>query len=140
MSLPYPVSELIRRHGRLIRFVVSGGFAALVLLGASYGLLVLGWRPFIANAVGYGIAFVVGYSLQRGWTFEARHAHGHALPRYIIVQLGCGLLAAVSGEVLIRFGTPKLAASVVTTLLVSGISYLASSLWVFPTGDRDRSA
>ena len=124
-------------RARLARFVLSGGLASLVFFVVSFGLLHLGWRPWAANLTAYAVGFVVGYSLQRGWTFQGQHAHGSALPRYFILQVACAALTAVAGEVggsLLRL--PPIAVAVGSTGLAGAISYVASSLWVFPVRRR----
>jgi putative flippase GtrA len=121
-------------RARLLRFVLSGGLASLTFFALSWLLLEIGWRPFLANLTAYAIAFALGYGMQRTWTFEARHAHGHALPRYFILQLACAGMSAVLGEVGVTLlGLAPLVVSLATTLIAGAISYLASSLWVFPT-------
>lgn len=121
-------------RARLARFVVSGGLASLVFFLVSFGLLHLGWRPWAANLTAYAAGFVVGYSLQRGWTFQGQHAHGSALPRYFILQVACAALTAVAGEIggsLLRL--PPIVVAVGSTGLAGAISYLGSLYWVFPT-------
>ncbi|MET0293728.1 MAG: GtrA family protein, partial [Phenylobacterium sp.] len=119
---------------RLIRFLVSGGLATFVFFLASYLFLRFGWRPAAANLCAYATAFGLGYGLQRGWTFEARHAHGHALPRYFVVQAACAVLAAGVGEAGAWLGLSPLPLSLTSALACGAASYLASSFWVFPTG------
>lgn len=121
-------------RSRLGRFVVSGGLASLVFFLVSFGLLHLGWRPWAANLAAYAVGFVVGYSLQRGWTFQGRHAHGAALPRYFILQAACAGLTAVAGEIGGGWlGLPPLPVAIGSTGLAGAISYFGSLLWVFPT-------
>ncbi|HEY9218256.1 MAG TPA: GtrA family protein [Phenylobacterium sp.] len=121
-------------QARLLRFVLSGGLASLTFFALSWLFLELDWRPFVANLTAYALAFALGYAMQRTWTFEARHAHGHALPRYFIVQLSCAGMSAVLGEVGVTLlGLEPLVVSLATTVIAGAISYLASSLWVFPT-------
>jgi putative flippase GtrA len=117
---------------QLVRFVISGLTAAGVYFLVSYGLHSMEWPPFSASLAAYVCAFGVGYALQRGWTFEARHRHGRALPRYLLVQVACALGTSLAAPVLVgNFALTPLAVSLVLTVLASGASYLASSLWVF---------
>lgn len=121
-------------RARLARFIVSGGLASLTFFIASFALLEIGWRPWAANLTAYAIGFVVGYSLQRGWTFQGQHAHGSALPRYFILQVVCAGLTALAGEIGgSLLGLPPLLVAIGSTGLAGAISYLGSLLWVFPT-------
>jgi putative flippase GtrA len=124
----------VSARARLARFIVSGGLASLTFFVASFALLEIGWRPWAANLTAYAIGFVVGYSLQRGWTFQGRHAHGSALPRYFILQAACAGLTALAGEIGgSLLGLPPLLVAIGSTGLAGAISYLGSLLWVFPT-------
>ncbi|TIX09409.1 MAG: GtrA family protein, partial [Mesorhizobium sp.] len=89
--------------------------------------------PFVGSAAAYAIAFVVAYSAQRGWTFGGEHDHATALPRYLALQLGCAFFSGLVSHVAVaHFGLSPLAMSALTTVATSALSYVASSLWVFP--------
>ena len=133
-------SALIARKRQLVRFVVSGITAAGVYFLTSYALLMSDWPPFIANLAAYVLAFAVGYSLQRGWTFEARHRHARALPRYFVIQVACALFTSIAAQVLVRnFELTPFLVSLLLTGLASAASYLASSLWAFAPVEVDSS-
>jgi putative flippase GtrA len=114
------------------RFLASGSIAAAVYFAASYAFLMLGLAPFAAGLIGYGVAFVVGYGLQQFWTFSRRAPLQRSLPRYLALQAGCALVSGSSTLVLARWwSVPALAISLIVTLLVGVLSYLASKSWVF---------
>lgn len=118
---------------RLFRFLVVGVGAAALLFLLSFLLVHAGLPPFAASTLAYGIAFVVAYSAQRGWTFGAEHDHGHALPRYFVLQAGCALFSGLVSHVAVaQFGMSPLAMSAVTTIVTSAVSFVLSSVWVFP--------
>ncbi|RUW26598.1 GtrA family protein [Mesorhizobium sp. M4B.F.Ca.ET.215.01.1.1] len=120
-------------QSRLFRFLVVGVGAALLLFVLSWLLVSLGLSPFVGSAAAYAIAFVVAYSAQRGWTFGGEHDHATALPRYLTLQLGCAVFSGLVSHVAVaRFGLSPLAMSALTTVATSALSYVASSLWVFP--------
>jgi putative flippase GtrA len=106
--------------------------ASAVLAAASYLLLRAGVAPMAAGLAAYAIAFSVGYGLQRWWTFEARHAHGRALPRYFAAQVSIGGITALAtwvGASVLHW--PHAVVSVGTAGLSGALSYLASRYWVF---------
>ena len=118
---------------RLFRFVVVGVGAAGLFFILAYVLVVAGMPPFAGSMLAYAIAFVVAYTAQRGWTFGGRHAHSHSFPRYLALQVACALFSGVVAHAAVAlFGMSPLAMSAVTTVLASAVSYVASSLWVFP--------
>ena len=117
----------------LARFLVAGGGTAVLFLTLCYAFAKIGAPPFLSSLAAYAIAFGVGYRLQRGWTFRARHRHAHAFPRYFALQLGCGLFSgAVSHVSVANFGMSPLAMALATTLIVGAISFVLSRYWVFP--------
>lgn len=61
---------------QLIRFVLVGGFSALVDFGTYYGLLSLGLWIHGAKAVGFIAGTTTAYLLNRRLTFQARGSRG----------------------------------------------------------------
>lgn len=121
---------------RLFRFVVVGAGAAALFFVLAFLLVSAGLPPFAGSVIAYATAFVIAYAAQRGWTFGGRHRHGHALPRYLILQAGCATLSGLVSHVAVNeLGLPPLAMSALATLAAGGASYVLSSTWVFP--DRD---
>ena len=121
---------------RLFRFLTVGVGAALLFFVLSWLLVSLGFSPFIGSVVAYALTVVVAYSAQRGWTFGGQHDHASAMPRYLSLQLGCALFSGlVSHLAVTRFGMSALAMSALTTVAASAVSYVMSSLWVFPARD-----
>lgn len=121
------------RARTLVRFVMAGASTALLFLVLCFGLARAGLDPFWASLIGYGLAFAVGYTLQRWWTFDGRHHHGRALPRYFVLQAGCALMSGVIS----RYGVlwlhlSPLPMATLTALATGGTSFLLSRYWVFP--------
>ncbi len=117
----------------LAKFIISGGSAAALFFVFCYLFAKAGAPPFAATIVAYGLAFAIGYGLQRGWTFNAQHRHGHAFPRYLALQIGCGLLSGVVSQIAVAdLGWSPLPMSLMVTLIAGGVSCLGSRFWVFP--------
>jgi putative flippase GtrA len=117
---------------RAVRFVIVGVGAAALFFVLSYLFVSAGMSPFAGAALAYAIAFAVAYTAQRAWTFGGRHGHGHALPRYFVIQLGCALLSGILAQLLVTYlKMPPLAMSAVTTIAASLASYFLSSRWAF---------
>lgn len=128
------MSRLLRKFAavRLVRFVIVGVGAALLLFILSWALVEAGLPPFVGSVIAYMLAFVVAYSAQRGWTFEGRHDHAHALPRYLVTQLVCAVFAGLSAHVAVSiFSASPLLMSAIITVAASAASYVLSSVWVF---------
>lgn len=127
------IEKKISENARLARFVASGLAGAGVYFCAYVLATHAGLPPFAANLAAYFVAFFVGYALQRGWTFESRHRHRTALPRYFIVQLGCALVTSVASQAAsLLVAMPPIMLALASTGLAGAASYVASILWVFP--------
>ena len=127
MSLFFP----IRRN--LLRFATVGVAAAFLYFVMAYVLVTLGLSPFRGSVLAYAFAFCFAYSAQRQWTFGGQHAHVRALPRYFVVQLACAALSGLVSHVAVsRLAMSPLPMAVLSTFAASAVSYVFSSLWVFP--------
>ncbi|WP_296737422.1 GtrA family protein [Mesorhizobium sp.] len=122
---------------RLARFVVVGIGAALLFFVLSWALVSAGLPPFAGSVIAYLLVFVMAYSAQRSWTFEGRHGHGRAFPRYLVTQLVCAVFAGLCAHVAVSiFSAPPLVMSAIITLAAGAASYVLSSLWVFRDDQR----
>lgn len=118
---------------KIARFVLVGGGLAGLFFTLSLGAVWLRLTQIWVTPVVYAITCVVGYTLQRGWTFRAQHAHRRSLPRYLVVQVGCAMFsAAIAGGSLAMFGGQALYRTAFTTVAASVVSLLASLFWIFP--------
>ena len=117
----------------LLRFLLVGGGAALLLWVLGFLLLSAGVQPFIAGCAAYAVSFCVAYLLQRGYTFAGRHAHREALPRYVAAQACAGLVAGVATALAQeRLGLGHELSSAAGTIAASATSLLLTAFWVFP--------
>jgi len=115
-------------------FVGSGARAAS---GLTYGWPALACRHF-GQRTRLCRGLCCAYLAQRGWTFGGSHAHARALPRYFVLQAGCAIFSGVVSHIAVaRFGMAPLPMAVATTIAASAASYVVSSVWVFPLGDRE---
>lgn len=123
---------------QLARFVLVGAGAAALLFVLAWGFVALGAPPFGSGIAAYAIAFVAAYSAHRAWTFGARHAHRTALPRYLAVQLGCGLASGALAHVAVHgAGASPAVMSALVTVAASAASFMLTSRWVFRKGAHD---
>ena len=123
----------------VIRFVVTGGGAAALFFVLSIAFLTAGAPPFWGSLAAYAIAFLASYLVQRGWTFRGLHRHGHALPRYLILQLGCALSSAAAAQALdTLFAASVLLTSFIATGFAGVVSYVLSANWVFSDGRKSQ--
>jgi putative flippase GtrA len=122
---------------RIVRFVCVGVGVAVLFMVLTYLLVSAGVAPFLASIVAYGLCFVVAYLLQRFWTFEAKHPHAEALPRYFVLQVACAILSGLVAQVAVdRFGATHLVASGLAASTAGALSYVGSIRFVFPDARR----
>jgi putative flippase GtrA len=115
------------------RFIAVGAAAALGYFIICYALQrVSRWPPFGASVVAYVIMFGFAYFGQRNITFRSARRHRESLPAYLLLQIGCALLAAGIVQLLaMTFRQSPLVASGIATVLAGGTSYLVSASWIF---------
>ena len=118
---------------QLSRFILTGLAAtATHYLVLRLGVDVLLLDPVVATFPAFGIAFLLGYNLNRRWTFKATTAHRRALPAYLVVALlGLGnnaLLMFIAVHVLRQSDTAGFLASVFSTPI---LTYLGNRYYVF---------
>jgi len=119
-------------ENQTVRFLFSGGMTACLYFGLIYVLLTLGVTSWLSALLAYLVAFSVGYTAHKFFTFQSRSNHSVSLPRYAALQIGCAAIAAVSASVVERFGlTQPLSISLLSTIALGVVSYLVSSKWVF---------
>jgi putative flippase GtrA len=119
------------------RFVCVGVGVAAFFMFLTYALVSGGAPPFLASVSAYVICFVVAYLLQRFWTFEAKHRHREALPKYLALQVACAVLSGLVPQVAIdHFGASHLVAAGLAALTAGVLSYVGSTIFVFPNARR----
>jgi putative flippase GtrA len=96
-----------------------------------------GLAVWLASAIGYAIAIVQSYVLNRSWTFAGGAAVpvGRQLPMFIAVSAAAGVMfsALTSGLApVIGLRAGSLLAVVATTF----VSFLAQRTWVFGQGGK----
>lgn len=82
-----------------MRFIIVGLFNTLIGLSIIYvAMYFFRLNPFVSNAAGYGIGFILGYLLNRGWTFRSRRNGVRTIMLYATV-----LMLSYLGNVLLLY-------------------------------------
>lgn len=75
------IEALIKKHGKLLRYLISGGSAAVVNLGLLFVLTEFVFTNFdnygyvISSDIAVAVAFFVSFVLQKFWTFAEKSIH-----------------------------------------------------------------
>jgi putative flippase GtrA len=126
------MASTVEQRRTFARFVMVGVSGAVVLFALTYAFERAGAAPIWGYALAYAIAFFFSYTLQRAWTFGARHKHNEAFPRYLVLQLFCAGTSAVTGQALTSWTVcPPILISAICTVLASALSFFGASFWVF---------
>jgi putative flippase GtrA len=122
---------------QMLRFVCVGVGVAVFFMFLTYTLVSGGAPPFWASVLAYVICFVMAYLLHTFWTFEAKHPHREALPKYLALQVSCAVFSGLVPQVAIdHFGATHLVAAGLAALTASGLSFFGSTLFVFRNARR----
>lgn len=123
-----------------MRFVVVGASNTALTLGCYALLLDFGLHYLEAIVPTFALGALNGYTLNRAWTFRAGPFQRAALARYVATQLGAlganALALVVFVEVL---ATPRLAAQLLASPIVSCLAFAVNRGWVFATPRADGS-
>lgn len=94
--------------------------------------------PVPATVAGFLTGAVIGYGLNRRFTFGSQRPHREGLPRFaLMLAVGCLLNALVVALLVHAAGWHYLPAQVIATGLVLVVNYLSLRYWVFPAaGDH----
>ncbi|KKW19347.1 MAG: Glycosyl transferase family 2 [Parcubacteria group bacterium GW2011_GWA2_51_10] len=126
--------HLRARASKIVRFVVSGGTAALVHFSLLYVLTEFFSVWYLASSgVAFVIAFIVSFWMQKYWTFRSMDASkiNKQLPQHLSVAVfNLFLNLALVYAFVEFFGIWYMLAQVITTILIAIESYFAFR-WIF---------
>jgi len=87
-------------------------------------------NPVLASTVGAVAGAIVNYALNHRYTFDSRRRYHESLPRFMaIAAVGMAINAALLAALVNGLGVHYLAAQVVATLAVLGVTFLANRAW-----------
>ena len=123
--------------GQLVRFASAGTAAT----ATHYLMLILlvelaGVNPTVASVIGYGVSWVVNYSLNRRFTFKSARPHREALGRFVSVGVMALLLNSTAMAIATAVGIHYLVAQVLATSLVFCWTFTCNRLWTFAAVTR----
>jgi putative flippase GtrA len=114
-------------------FTAVGTASTLVQIGIVATGVPLGLSPLAANALGFFVAFVVGFAGHARWSFPiGRPSIRPALWRFAILSLSSFALNEVCYAGALRWTTLDYRVALFTVLvLLAGVQLLASKHWAF---------
>lgn len=136
-----PAGRPILRDGReiarlktamLARFIIIGVFNTLFTLSLIFiakGVFNIG--DTLANGLGYAVGLMLGFSLNRRWTFQHRGPILRSLPAFLCVQAIAYLLNLACVVALINYGINDYLAQALGVPPYTLASFLGSRYFVF---------
>src|SRR5262249_46162173 len=106
-------------------------YLTLVLLVELGGL-----HPTLASVLGYGVSWIVNYSLNYRFTFKSSRPHGEAFSRFLGVGIVALLLNSAVMATATGIGLHYLLAQVIATALVFCWTFTCNRRWTFAVDTR----
>ena len=142
------IISFIRKHfsdlGLIWRYIVSGIAAGVVQFSFFYIFFdIFGWWYLLATSLGFCVAYVVGFGLQKYWTFKDNSTDRmyHQSLWYLFIALASLVENIVLMFVFVEwFDWPALISQVITIGIVAGISFIFNKTITFKhNGTTDES-
>lgn len=119
---------------RVSKFLIVGGIGLTVSLGLLHMFVVFGAPYLLGSIIAFSIALIVGFTLQKYWTFGDRTAGRTELQFTQYTALALTNLALNTGIVyaFVEYGGAHyLIAQTIGAGLVALVSYLVYNLYIF---------
>lgn len=115
----------------IARFSLTGLINTTVGYTAIFLAMVLGMGPYVSNMIGYGVGFILGFSLNRGFVFRSQGNVTEQLIRHLFC-----FVAAYLGNIAVLHLLIKISVNIYICQLISAIVYVIlmftiSRRWVF---------
>ena len=119
---------------QVVAFLIVGGVgaAAFIALSSIFVGMHAALPKWLVSTICYAVLIGPVYLAHRRFSFRSDTPHGHALPRYVGVQLCALLLASIFSYVAYNvFGLPAVWASILVTGMISAVNFVVLRLWAF---------
>ncbi len=135
MKIPLSLNSLWQKPGlvQFVKFCLVGTGAATVDLGLlNFFVLVAGFNVYLSRTFSFIVATMVGYTLNRIWTFRSGRQDVRQYFKFLFVQtvglaLNLGIMYLLIEFIHLWYNF----AAVTAILCVTAWTYSASRFWVF---------
>jgi putative flippase GtrA len=123
---------------KITRYAIVGFLGTLTHIGILVALVeALHQEPVFSSTVGFMVALVLSYFLNRNWTFQTNLGHSYALTRYVIISLlGLLLNSGIMYLTVNILGWWYLLGQFTVILIVPASNFWLNSSWSFRTIER----
>lgn len=118
---------------QFVRFALVGALCFALTLATFSALRALGVHYIVAGPAGYAAGVILGFHLNRTWTFGAHHGSARRqAARFVVVSaMGVGLNAVLLHLFVEIAGLAELAAEVVTVACIAPVTFTVNRRWAF---------
>lgn len=133
--------ETRHRIAPFLRFLISGGLAAMIYTGATLILhSILGRSLLFSGVVAYAVSMPCAYLLHRHYSFSSLQPVATELPKFITQSVSGIVLCGAIPELLTRLGASLAFAMACTLVAVPLLNYMILLCWVFKTNRSPSSS
>lgn len=127
MNINGMIAKLYR--SKLIRYALIGGTSTLIHLSVAFlWLYSVNTSLFLANTIGFSVAFIFSYTVQSRYVF----LHPLSLPkalRYFVVQFGALLASLFLSNILVGYNS--YIKTIIVVILLPLITFVIHKVWTF---------
>lgn len=136
-SVPVPGARQAQ-GASLVRYLLVGAANSLLGYLAIFAAMFAGIGHVGANAIGYGAGLLLGFVLNRAWSFRSRAPVARSLPRYLLVIVVAYLANLASVVIAVdALGANPYVGQMAGLLPYVTVGYLGSRYFAFAGASRD---
>ena len=130
------LNEFLRKFSakETMKFVVGGTSAVLTDFGTYYLLLYLGVCVAYAKWISYILGAIVGFLINKIWTFESKKFKFNEVWKYIVLYLISAVANTLVNQAVLYFTGVKIIAFLVATGFSTIMNFLGQKFIVFQKG------
>lgn len=131
----YSPASLLARYGKILRFLISGGSAAVTNLGVLYiATHILGVWYIASSVIAFVLSFFVSFTMQKFWTFGNSSMHllqGQMIKYFIFMIINLGVNTLMMYFFVEYSGLHYMAAQILTMALLAFVSFFVYQFVIF---------
>jgi putative flippase GtrA len=126
-------NELVRKFSakETMKFIVGGSSAVLTDFATYYLLLYLGVYVAYAKCVSYVLGAIVGFVINKIWTFESKKFKFEEVWKYVVLYLVSALANTLVNQFILYIVSVKIIAFLVATGFSTIVNFLGQKFIVF---------
>lgn len=121
------------KRKELLRFLVGGGSAVTVDFLAYKGLMPIGLGRNIAKGSSFLLGSIIGFLINKYWTFESKKFSRREFLRYILLYSCTAVINAAVNKVVIMVVSVELLGFLCATGVSTILNFLGQKYFVFTT-------